>query len=337
MLVALTVSVALLGGASWVAWARMSEKTTEGVGLPGGSLVPPFTGDRLAAEFDLTGLRIPRDQIHAGGPRKDGIPAITDPPVSPVDEQAQWPGDTRVVGVVVNDEPRAYALPHLNYHEVVNDTLGGVPIAVVFCPLCDSVSVFDRRPIPDAPALEFGVSGRLTNSNVLLYDRTGQALWSQVEMQAVSGPHAGRSLRHLGNWSIGPLSAFAAEHPDATVMLASQAALPRYRRDVYAERGYFENDRLWFPVARADDRLGVKERVVGLLGPEGRAVAVPWSAIEAGGGAGVQITMDGKTVTVRHDGETLRVHELPSGVSAVHTFWFAWAAFHPDTAVWPGE
>ncbi len=323
------MSALLLGLGGWGAWVRTAD--------PAGPLLfvdaPNHPATNPSPSFNLDNLQVPEDQIHSGGVRKDGIPSITDPPTQRASDQTQWPGETRIVGVVVNGEARAYALPHLNYHECVNDTLGGVPIAVTFCPLCDSVSVFDRRPAPDAEPLVFGISGRLMNSNVLLYDRTDDALWSQVGMRAISGPHAGKTLRHMAGWSLGPLSAFVEKHPQATVMLADESNMQRYRHDVYADRGYFESDEVWFPLAHTDARLPLKERIIGLFSDE-RALAVKMSDVLDAGPGGLRVSFGEGVAVLRSDEKNaIAIDQLPGSVSAMHTFWFAWAAFHPETSI----
>ena len=150
-----------------------------------------------AEQFNLDRLTIPRIRLISAGIGRDGIPSLVDPPVVTADAAEALAGDDRVVGVQINGQARAYPIAILNWHECINDTLGGIPIAVVFCPLCDSVTVFDRRPPGRDAPLEFGIAGLLLNSNLVIYDRTDDALWSQVKMEALSGPHAGKGLRHL--------------------------------------------------------------------------------------------------------------------------------------------
>ena len=118
----------------------------------------------------------------------------------------------RIIGVSLGGQDRAYPFRALMYHEAVNDEVGGVPIAVVYCPLCDSVTVVDRRLA--ARIYTFGVSGLLYNSNVLLFDRTDDALWSQVGLTAISGPNAGRSLSHLP-WEITTAGDWRTRHADS--------------------------------------------------------------------------------------------------------------------------
>ncbi len=150
------------------------------IGLRGHLSLTPPVGDAhapapLAWPFDLTGLTIDRQRIKAGGPTKGGIPSLTAPISVPIVNAEFLSDQARVVGVTVHGQSRAYPLNVLNWHECINDMLGGVPIAIIYCPLCDSVSVVDRRL--DDRILEFGISGLLYNSNVLLYGRQDHALW----------------------------------------------------------------------------------------------------------------------------------------------------------------
>lgn len=278
--------------------------------------------------FDWSGLTIDRDAIHSGGPTKDGIPSLTEPPHAPVGGADFLPDDARVVGVNLGPEARAYPIGVLNWHEIINDTLGGTPIAVIYCPLCDSVSVVDRR-LDDA-TLEFGVSGLLTNSNVLLYDRTTDGLWSQVKLEAISGPHAGRALRHLGDWSIGSFGDWKASNPGGTVVTLDTGHRRDYTRNPYG--AYFLSDQLMFPAEPLDETLPRKTPVLGVrLGETARAY--PVAAIDGE----LRDTLAGEEVILRGDGQGgLVVQQLPADARAVHTFWFAWHAFHPGTTVYGG-
>ena len=142
--------------------------------------------------FDLTGASVPIDEIHHGGPPRDGIPSIDQPRfVSAVEADFLKPDD-RVLGFHRPGIARAYPISILNWHEVVNDRVGGEPIAVTFCPLCGTGMVFSTRV--DGRDLTLGVSGLLYNSDVLLYDRQTESLWSQIMSEAVSGPMKGSRL-----------------------------------------------------------------------------------------------------------------------------------------------
>ncbi|MBI4557092.1 MAG: DUF3179 domain-containing protein [Candidatus Hydrogenedentes bacterium] len=281
-------------------------------------------------QFDTKNLAIPQAEIRRGGPAKDGIPAITDPRVTNAGNVHFLGPADRVAGVAVDGEARAYPIRLLNWHEVINDRLGSVPLAVIYCPLCDSVSVVDRRI--DNETLEFGVSGLLLDSNVLLYDRTDNALWSQVGFEAISGPHAGHSLRHLP-FDLTTFEQWNTKHPNSTVVTFETGHRRNYRENPYGR--YFDSDDLMFPAKGADDRrLPRKEPVVGIqVGGAERAYPVRQVA-DAPDGRIEELVGDGRVIIeALDDGRYVRVVEVPDSALVVHTFWFAWISFHPQTTV----
>lgn len=281
-------------------------------------------------QFNTTGLIIPRHQILSGGPPKDGIPALFRPKLGAVLQADYLPPHARVIGLTINGLARAYPINVLNWHEVINDELGGVPIAVIYCPLCDSVSVVDRRL--DNRLLSFGVSGLLHNSNVLLYDRNDNALWSQVGLTAISGPHVGRSLKHLA-WEITRLKDWQQEHPESTVVTFQTGHRRDYRKNPYGE--YFANQKLSFPVTSRDQRLSDKTKIVGVK-IDKQTWAYPISRVSGARGGRIEEMIAGHRLILQCDSNTGRVAivEAPPEAQIVHTFWFAWAAFHPQTLVY---
>lgn len=290
---------------------------------------------RLGTDFNFENLLIDEEAIETGGVGKDDIPSLTDPATTSVAQADYLDPARRVVGVGVNGQWRAYPLAVLNWHEAVNDQLGGVPIGVFYCPLCDSVSVVDRRV--DGQTLEFGISGFLSNSNVLLYDRTDNALWSQVKLVAISGPNAGKTLKHLTNWELGTFADFRRRHPDATVMKLPVGTGRAYGRNPYAP--YFADERVRFPLRHRDARLPEKLPVIGVrygkmtrAYPIDRLKHVAASPEAKGiitdriGNGTVKLGLDAKTGTIR-------VIDAPAEAQVVHTFWFAWVAFHRETEI----
>jgi hypothetical protein len=292
-------------------------------------LVKWATGEQ-SAEFNLDNLAIPLPEIVFGGPPKDGIPALTDPEVVAIDAADHLHDDDRVIGVSLGGQDRAYPIRALMYHEAVNDEVGGVPIAVVYCPLCDSVTVVDRRL--EGRTYTFGVSGLLFNSNVLLYDRTDDALWSQLGLAAVSGPNAGRSLPHLP-WELTTVAEWRRARPESTVMTFNTGHKRPYVEAPYGD--YFESDRLMFPVAREDARLYGKTRVVGVRLAD-TVRAYPADELRKAADGLVRDTIGGEPIVLRADpdGGSVRVVQAPPGAQVAHTFWFAWAAIHPQTEIY---
>ena len=284
-----------------------------------------------AEQFNLDELTIPRIRLISAGIGRDGIPSLVDPPVVTAGAAEALAGDDRVVGVQINGQARAYPIAILNWHECINDTLGGIPIAVVFCPLCDSVTVFDRRPPGHDVPLEFGIAGLLLNSNLVIYDRTDDALWSQVKMEALSGPHAGKGLRHLGGWELSTFSAWRAEHPEGTVVSGELDSEYDFGEPRLLD--YFDHDKLRFPVASVDDRLPVKEPVIGLRrGAQAKAWPVAWIRRQPQGRVIQEWAGGTVEFAASEDGE-IKVVRVTKGADVAHTLWFAWAAFHPDTTV----
>lgn len=235
----------------------------------------------------------------------------------------------RVIGVAIGGEARAYPLRIMRWHEVVNDTLGGEPIAVTYNPLCDSVTVFSTDR-------ELGVSGMLFNSNTLLYDSSlahqDSPLWTQLEGRPVAGPEPR---------STPPLSPRVAElvtwedwhsrHPNTTVIAQLPDLKKLYKRDPY--HSYFGSDKLRFPVAPLppDTGLRLKDLVV-ILTIDGEDTVLPLPALAeaAGSRAGsTEITIGDLPITIRFDTDLgVARGEAPSAperLEAVrYAFWFAW-------------
>jgi len=330
----------------------------------------------LDEQFDLSNLQIDRDLIGDPGPDIDSIPTLTTAAARPSDDpfsgQRKRRGSTapqiveaanadfmldnmEVIGVTIGEQSRAYPMSVLDRHECVNDVLDGVPIAVTYCPLCDSVTVFDRRvgEGDQQQTLEFGVSGVLYNSNVLLYDRTDMALWSQVYLKAVSGPRAGQPLRYLGGWSKTRYGDWRQAHPQTTVLSHETGA---YSSMSYMERGYqgyFTTDELLpgLTLEHEDDRLPRKTPVIGVVfGDITRAYLIsaidgelidpmttPGTTPTPGTSPGISPGVSSGTaphtpLVLRSDGDgRIDIVSIPEGALVTHTFWYAWYAFHPET------
>jgi hypothetical protein len=318
----------------------------------GGALLrnrTPLLGDGTNVEtygFDLTPCLVDREQLVAAGMCKDALRSLVDPPVvagSDVKginkrQRGKFLVSTdRVIGVTVNGASRAYPIQILNCHEVVNDTLGGVPIVVTYNPPCDSAVAFERTV--GGETLEFGVSGLLYNSNLLMYDRreagAGESLWSQLLGRAISGPAAAddRQLTMI-NTALVAWGDWLDTYPDTTVVDRDPKMIKRYKQTSYD--GYFQSARLRFPVDPLPPEGGprAKDRVVVVSTDRSRAVfALAGIARQAGADGSYQATLDGTAVQFRYraDPETVAVRaggDTP--IRAVHSFWFAWHAMHPD-------
>lgn len=290
----------------------------------------PPRGPSVSPTFAFDRLIVPRQEIVSGGVAKDGIPAITDPPTVPGSEAHFMQPSDRIAGVEIEGEARAYPLKVLTRHEVVNDKIGGVHVAVTYCPLCDSVAVFDRST-PEG-VREFGVSGLLYNSNVLIYDRGGrpEGLWSQLMARGVSGPGADKPLAVL------PVEAttwqdWLERHPVTTILHLTDERRQQYQRDPY--RKYHASRDLMFPAKPLSDRLPLKARVLGVW-TDTAAKAYPLSALVRFTEP-LQQVLDGKSYKLDYNAKakSVRVSQADEGVRWTYAYWFAWHAFHPDTDV----
>jgi len=204
---------------------------------------------------------VPLDQIVSGGPPPDGIPSIDNPKFISVQEADRNLEDAELVlGLNINGDIRAYPLQILVWHEIVNDKIGGIPVAVTYCPLCFTNQVFNRT-MNDGQILEFGTSGKLYNSNLVMYDRTTKSLWSQAMSQAIVGELAGVKLERMP-FDVAYWKEWKQLYPDSKVLSKDTGSTRPYGVDPYGD--YYTNGDVLFPVSNGDDRLGLKEIVVGL-------------------------------------------------------------------------
>lgn len=281
--------------------------------------------------FDLEGATIPVDEIVSGGPPRDGIPALNYPKSVPADEADYLDDEDRVLGVALLGEARAYPIRILNWHEVVNDRIGEQSYAVTYCPLCGTGMVFAANV--RETALVFGVSGLLYNSDVLLFDRNTESLWSQILGEAVSGPLKGTELPQLaathttwGDWR--------SRHADTLVLSTDTGFGRNYRRKPY--QGYDRSRQLFFEVAnRAPPDYHPKALVMGVE-VEGEYKAYPFEELKALGQERFEDVVNGKRLTIQWNESASSSTALEADGSPYPStvgFWFAWYAFHPQTQV----
>jgi hypothetical protein len=204
---------------------------------------------------------VPLDQIVSGGPPPDGIPSIDNPKFISVQEASKFLEDSELVlGLNINGDIRAYPLQILVWHEIVNDEVGGVPVAVTYCPLCFTNQVFNRTIDDVQEVVEFGTSGKLYNSNLVMYDRTSKSLWSQALAEGIVGKHAGTKLERVP-FDIAYWKEWKQLYPDSKVLSRDTGSNRPYGADPYGN--YYTNSDVLFPVSNRDDRLGLKEIVMG--------------------------------------------------------------------------
>ena len=272
-------------------------------------------------------------EILSGGPPKDGIPALSDPQFIPAADETRIADTEPVITVEIDGAtPRAYPIRYLTWHEIVNDEVAGIPVAVTFCPLCNSGITFDRRTARGT--LSFGVSGKLRNSDMVMYDRQTESWWQQAIGEAIVGELTGTTLDTLPTW-MESWAEFRARNPQGLVM--DEPAYNRdYGRNPY--RGYDSSTRPFLysgelppngvpPLARVV-RVGDRAWPLQRLAQEGTiteaGVTLSWTAGQAS-------ALDTGRISQGRDVGSVRVRDgqgrdLPHDV----LFAFAYYAFWPD-------
>ena len=227
-------------------------------------------------ETDFSLHTVPYDEIISGGPPRDGIPPLDNPKFTTPDEASDWLGDQEpVIAFELNGESRAYPLQILTWHEIVNDVVGGVPVSATFCPLCNAAIVFDRRL--DGVVHDFGTSGKLRNSDLIMWDRQTETWWQQFTGEGIVGELAGKRLTILPA-SIVSFADFRSANPDGTVLSVDTGFSRSYGSNPYS--GYDRADQPPFLFdGPLDGRLLPKERVATVTLGEVDA-AFPFSVLE---------------------------------------------------------
>jgi len=217
------------------------------------------------------------NELLSGGPPRDGIPSIDDPQFISPDAAQEWLADNEpVIALEIDGAARAYPLQILTWHEIVNDVVADVPVAVTFCPLCNSAITFDRRL--DGEVYEFGTSGLLRNSDLVMYDRTTESLWQQFTGEGIVGDLAGAQLTFLPS-SIVSFADFQEAHPEGVVLSRETGFSRRYGQNPYVGYDNIGSSPFLFR-GEIDGRLAAVERVVTVsLDDVGVDVAYPLSTL----------------------------------------------------------
>ncbi|MDQ4078212.1 MAG: DUF3179 domain-containing protein [Chloroflexota bacterium] len=261
---------------------------------------PPRLAARVGSwETDWSKHTVPLDELFSGGPPRDGIPPIDNPRFVSIEEAAEYlTEDEPVVLFEHEGEARAYPLAILMWHEIVNDEVGGQPVTVTFCPLCNTALAFDREL--GGRTLDFGTSGLLRNSDLVMWDRQTESLWQQVTGEAIVGELAGERLSFLPA-SILSFEEFRQAYPDGEVLSRETGHFRDYGTNPYVNYDNLGNRPFLFS-GEIDDRLPAMERVVGVtVGDE--AVAYPFSTLEEVGAANDEV--GGQPLAVLYAPETL--------------------------------
>lgn len=305
------LALALLTALSSAAWAQRAYDT-----------------DILRDTFgydESTKHSVPLTALHQGCRMRDCIPSLESPRYVPAEAADHVADDDLVIGISRGDDHRAYPTRILDRHEIVNDTIGGEPIAVTWCPLCGS-AVGIRREVAGT-ITEFGVSGLLYNSDLVFYDRATKTLWDQIEAKGIVGPLTGHALE-LVPVTIARWSQWRATHPGTRVLSEDTGFGIDYDRDPYAR--YRNSEGLMFPVSAVDERLRPKSVVYG-FDIDGTKIAVSKALLDAEGRVEREIAGQNVTVTMHDDGAVRLVDARGDSHAPIRLFWFAWFTFHPET------
>ncbi|MDQ3381358.1 MAG: DUF3179 domain-containing protein [Actinomycetota bacterium] len=317
------------------------EKQGPLVGLGEASPPPP---DASQWETDFSKQLVPLSEFQSGGPPKDGIPAIDAPRYTRAEDVDFLEDREPVIELTVDGDSRAYPLQILTWHEIVNDRLGDTPVAVTFCPLCNTAIAFDRRV--EGRVLDFGTTGKLRDSDLVMYDRQTESWWQQFGGDALVGELAGTKLEQLPA-RIVSWRDFRQAHPSSFVLNRETGFSRDYGANPYAGYDDIGSPPIFEARNADDDRLPPKERVVYVeVGQD--AFAIPFPAL-----------MQKRTITVQTDEDELVVRWRPGVSSALDAsaiaqgrdvgattvlldgkpvpftepFWFAVAAFRPDIEI----
>ncbi|MDT8438664.1 MAG: DUF3179 domain-containing protein [Wenzhouxiangellaceae bacterium] len=288
-----------------------------------------FDHDILVETFGYnrdTPASVDFDHLYQGCPARDCIPAIDQPSYVDADAAAAFlSDDSLVMAIDHNGDKRAWPIYVLDFHEIVNDTIGGDPIAITWCPLCGSGLAFLR--VVEGEVTEFGVSGVLHDSDLVMYDRKTDSLWQQITGEAIMGPALGQKLTEVpiamtewGRWR--------EQHPDTRVLARDTGFdMPYSEQRRYGT--YEESDRLMFPAANRDLSVHPKSVVHGFR-IDGHALAVMDDSLNDGP---IQTTLGARELTVRRndDGHVTAIEANGTEHVGTRLFWFAWFNFNPDT------
>lgn len=258
--------------------------------------------------------RIRLDEIVWGGVLQDGIPPLRNPQMVAAEEASYLENDHVVFGLEVNGDARAYPKRILAWHEMFVDTVGGVPVAGVYCTLCGSMILYETTV--DDTAHKIGTSGFLYRSNKLMYDQETQSLWSTLSGEPMVGPLVGKDIQlpqrsvvttTWGEWK--------KQHPD-TQVLSLQTGHTRDYAEGAAYRDYFATDRLMFAVPETDNRLKNKDEVLALRFPEAGEGKLAIAANFLAKQPVYQDELDGQRFVVLTDAAGAnRVYTLPKSVT----------------------
>jgi len=296
------------------------------------------------ADTDFSKHSIEWSEILSGGPPKDGIPSIDEPKFQPVADETDVKPNEPVIGLEINGDARAYPLRILIWHEIVNDTVGGEPVAVTYCPLCNSAVVFER--VVKGEVTTFGTTGKLRNSDLVMYDRLTESWWQQFTGKAIVGEMTGAKLDILPA-RLESLAQFRERHPDGRILVPNNPDFRNYGRNPYA--GYDSSDQPFLFRGDLPEDINPMVRVVMVRTDEPAIVSLDLlreqKRIKAGDvtlswQTGQASALDNSSVAGGRDVGTVTAQRAtsdgPQDVPYEVTFAFVAHAFHPEIKIAQG-
>ncbi|MGI9384469.1 MAG: DUF3179 domain-containing protein [Methyloligellaceae bacterium] len=297
------------------------------------------------AKTDFTKTSIKFEEIISGGPPKDGIPSIDKPKFVDVKDETTLGLQEPVVGLAIGGEARAYPLRILTWHEIVNDTVAGTPVTVTYCPLCNSAIVFDRRI--DGKVHDFGTTGKLRNSDLVMYDRQTESWWQQFTGEAIVGVYMGRTLKTIPA-RLESFERFRKRHPQGQVLVPENPQMRPYGRNPYA--GYDSSKTPFLYAGEMPKDINPMARVV-VVEAEGKQQAVTLKLLRDKGKitvgdvvlsweAGQNSALDAREIQSGRDvGNVMAQRKSGDGMVDVKydvTFAFVFHAFYPKEPIRKG-
>ncbi|MGI9407279.1 MAG: DUF3179 domain-containing protein [Hyphomicrobiaceae bacterium] len=313
--------------------------------LPGATALQA-SPDRWRAEgwkTDFSQKTIEWPSVLSGGPPKDGIPSIDKPRFIATSAVTDLAPTEPVIGLTVNGEARAYPLRVLMWHEIVNDTLGGVPVAITYCPLCNAAIVFDRRH--DGRVLDFGTTGKLRNSDLVMYDRQTESWWQQFTGEGIAGEFAGQSLKMLPS-RLDAFARFVERNPDGQVLVPTNPGMRPYGRNPYTS--YDSSVRPFLYNGALPEGIEPMARVIVVDGADGKPVAIEMAhlrarkelkmdGVELSWSPGQNSALDTDRISRGRDVGNVMAQRNGKDVRYDVTFAFVFHAFHPDGRIVKGD
>jgi hypothetical protein len=325
-----------------------------------------ISGENFSVTDSGTRYNVHPDKLISGCRGMDCIPSIDNPEFRSSSKVEWLAGSDLIIGIERNGKAKAYPLRILNLHEIVNDEISGEPVAVTYCPLCRSGLAYSREV--GNRTLEFGVSGKLYNANLVMYDRHTETYWSQIKGEAIVGPLVPERL-DLVSSQITEWENWRDDHPDTEVLSRETGIYPASSYGSSPYTGYESRESVGFGVGKVDDRLPSKELVYGIaVGAESRAYpeqtirreniiqdslgGVPVLIVEDQGTGGIRAFTresgnrtlqfrieDGRLIDQNGEawsfsGEKTTGKEKLQEIGTHGIYWFAWSKFHPGTDIY---